>query len=338
MKSKNKRLSPPLPFGTKNSITFNDFANLSEQQTASARLKIEYRPLKRDDPFQFAFSAAQVEDLRLVAASSTPMRFSTSDSPRGIVMLPMLGHCQTRRGQRSIEWGQGRAALYLPPGNAQGESGARSIMGIDIDPGRLETIARTMLGDRPEADRERIVDWDTPRPLKLAAGNVNFDQIFRHYAELLDLMGADLNLLTRLGISEMILRSTIMLTAPHLFLDTHTPSPAAVSSKVKLVCDYIEAHLEKKITLTDLEGVSGLSARGLQYAFRSAMNVSPIQWITDRRLDAVRRLLLVATAEDTVIMIASQYFTHMGNFARLYKTRYGETPSETLSRQKKRRL
>ncbi len=338
MRLNNKKISPPLPFGTKSSITFNDFANLSEQQTGSARLKIEYRPLTRDDPFQFAFSAAQVEDLRIIAASSTPMRFSASDSPRGILMLPMLGHCQTRRGQRSIEWGQGRAALYLPPGSAQGESGARSVIGIDIDPNRLETLARTMLGNHPEGERERILDWETFRSLKLVAGHVNFEQIFRHYAELLDILAPDLDLLVRAGISEMILRSTIMLMAPSLFMDTQTPSPSAVSSKVKLVCDYIDSHLEQKITLTDLERVSGLSARGLQYAFRSAMNVSPIQWITERRLDAVHRRLLLATGEDTVIMIASRYFTHMGNFARLYKMRYGEMPSETLVRQKKRRL
>jgi PAS domain S-box-containing protein len=101
-------------------------------------------------------------------------------------------------------------------------------------------------------------------------------------------------------------------------------------SQLDVVCDYIRANLETKFTLSELEGISGLTSRALQYAFQKRFNCSPKQWITEQKLIVVRSYLLAAAPEDKVSRIASKFFSNMGDFARLYQIKFGELPSETL--------
>jgi PAS domain S-box-containing protein len=101
-------------------------------------------------------------------------------------------------------------------------------------------------------------------------------------------------------------------------------------SQLDVVCDYIRANLETKFTLSELEGISGLTSRALQYAFQKRFNCSPKHWIAEQKLIVVRSYLLAAAPEDKVSRIASKFFSNMGDFARLYQLKFGEMPSETL--------
>jgi transcriptional regulator GlxA family with amidase domain len=138
----------------------------------------------------------------------------------------------------------------------------------------------------------------------------------------------------RTGLEDMMLRAVVMLLAPKLFL----AEGKRRKTKLNEVCDYIDANLDKKITLTELERLSGHSARSLQYAFRSAFDRTPMQWVLDQRLEAVRRRILAAKAGVTLTALAADYFGNLGEFARLYKARYGELPSQTLQRSQARPL
>ncbi|WP_018389191.1 helix-turn-helix domain-containing protein [Ancylobacter sp. FA202] len=106
--------------------------------------------------------------------------------------------------------------------------------------------------------------------------------------------------------------------------------PERITRGLNMACDYIDANLDGRITLSDLERVSGLSARSLQYAFRATFNRSPMQWTTDRRLEKVRERILSARTGDTLTAIAGAYFTNLGDFSHSYRARYGELPSQTL--------
>ncbi|MFM9089939.1 MAG: hypothetical protein ACKOPT_17785, partial [Cyanobium sp.] len=48
--------------------------------------------------------------------------------------------------------------------------------------------------------------------------------------------------------------------------------------------DYIRAHLDQPLRLSDLEARSFYSRRALQYAFRDKLNTTPLQWIREQRL------------------------------------------------------
>ncbi|WP_320200727.1 helix-turn-helix domain-containing protein (plasmid) [Agrobacterium sp. rho-13.3] len=321
---------PELPFAQRRAVRFDDAARLSGRLTGDSATKIEYWPTKSGDTFQFSFSAVVSERLRIVSSASTPMRFSSSDSPYGIVLLPVHGQSIATRDRKSIEWGEGRNAVYLPPGTTSGESGLRSVAGVDIDPERLGRMADVMLGEH--SDRNRGLNLETFRPLDLSFGEVQFQRVFEHYMTLLNAMDSDADRIEKSGLSDMILRSTIMLLVPHMFFSVERKPVTASQVRIARICEYIDANLTTKITLTDLERLSGLSARNLQYTFRSLMGHSPMQWVTERRLQAVRDNLLAARPGASLSAIASIYFTNLGDFARYYRKRYGELPSETLFR------
>lgn len=96
--------------------------------------------------------------------------------------------------------------------------------------------------------------------------------------------------------------------------------------------DYLMANLSRRITLTDLEIVSGLSAWSLQYAFQKRFGCSPVTWIRNERLNAARELLLAGGGHDKVTTAAlALSFSIMGEFSRLYWARFGEYPAETLA-------
>jgi AraC-like DNA-binding protein len=97
--------------------------------------------------------------------------------------------------------------------------------------------------------------------------------------------------------------------------------------------DWIEAHLEEPITLGRLCGVAGVGGRALAKIFDLRRGMSPMRYVTERRLAAVHARLLMASNADEVTAIASDLgFTHLGRFAISYKEVFGESPSQTLRR------
>jgi len=96
--------------------------------------------------------------------------------------------------------------------------------------------------------------------------------------------------------------------------------------------DWILANLDQPISRADLCDVSGLQLRALTRAFSNCHGQGPMQFVRDRRLDAVQRTLLGAErGETTVTRVATDFgFYHFGRFSRDYCRTFGESPSETL--------
>lgn len=101
--------------------------------------------------------------------------------------------------------------------------------------------------------------------------------------------------------------------------------------------DFIESHLDKPIGLTTLCQATGVSSRTLEYAFREAFGVGPLNFIKIRRLKASRKALQRGDpANNSIKSVAMQFgFWHLGHFAHDYKKLFGESPSETLRHQRK---
>ncbi len=99
--------------------------------------------------------------------------------------------------------------------------------------------------------------------------------------------------------------------------------------------DYMDACLQTGSvpTITDICVTTGVSERTLQYAFRSAMQLTPVAYLRTLRLNRVRTdLLLALPTHTTVTQIAMRWgFVHLGEFSQEYKRLFGERPSETLA-------
>lgn len=99
------------------------------------------------------------------------------------------------------------------------------------------------------------------------------------------------------------------------------------------VCDYVEANLALRFTLSDMARISGLSTRSLQYAFLYHYQCSPMHWVMKLRLSKIRQRLLHGQPGDTVAAIARAHgFASASAFSAHYLREFDELPSTTRLR------
>ncbi len=108
----------------------------------------------------------------------------------------------------------------------------------------------------------------------------------------------------------------------------------AHSLVVKQVEDFVLAHVDDHVSLSDICRAAAVSERALQYAFKEVMGLTPLAYLARVRLHRVREALLAGThGTATVSVEALKWgFWHFGEFSRAYKSCFGELPSDTLRR------
>ena len=96
--------------------------------------------------------------------------------------------------------------------------------------------------------------------------------------------------------------------------------------------EFLQAHFDEPIYMSQLCDVTGVSERSLRNACYAVCGTSPKRYLTRRRMEAVRQALATARpGQDTVTRIATDYgFFELGRFAAMYSSIFGERPSETL--------
>lgn len=88
------------------------------------------------------------------------------------------------------------------------------------------------------------------------------------------------------------------------------------------------------LSVAELSVVLGLSRRTLQNACQETVGLSPVKLLRALRLNEARRMLESCAS---VTEAATQFgFWHLGYFARDYRALFGELPSATLARHRRR--
>jgi AraC-like DNA-binding protein len=142
--------------------------------------------------------------------------------------------------------------------------------------------------------------------------------------------------LFRMGIEDMLL--TALLGLPNRYSSEleQTPRGDLPPRVVRLAEEYIEAHADEAVSVSDLVHVCGCSQSALFQAFHTARGYSPMQFLTEVRLCRAHQRLSSDSGHTVSSVAFDAGFNHLGRFAEAYRKRFGETPSETLGRHKKR--
>ncbi len=99
--------------------------------------------------------------------------------------------------------------------------------------------------------------------------------------------------------------------------------------------EYMRAQLEEAISIIDLLQICGCSRSVLFAAFRNARGYTPMEFLTEQRLQSAREKLLTSHLEASVSSIALDCgFINLGRFSQVYRKRFGERPSVTLRKGK----
>ena len=111
----------------------------------------------------------------------------------------------------------------------------------------------------------------------------------------------------------------------------HKPLQLERRLLVKRACELMLAHAESPLSIPQVCLTLGASRRQLNYCFQDVLGTSPIKYLCALRLGRVRRDLRAGGG--TVAQAACRWgFWHLGQFARDYRTQFGELPSQTLRR------
>ncbi|MDB5860631.1 MAG: AraC family transcriptional regulator [Ramlibacter sp.] len=110
-------------------------------------------------------------------------------------------------------------------------------------------------------------------------------------------------------------------------------SSGAAASLVK-ECQHIALTeiREQPLRIEELCSRLRTSRRTLQNSFRQVTGASPVVYLRNLRLNAVRRRLMSTTGAELSVSHAAMDggFEHLGHFAGSYKALFGETPSRTV--------
>jgi AraC-like DNA-binding protein len=134
---------------------------------------------------------------------------------------------------------------------------------------------------------------------------------------------------------EAFVMTQVLLAVPHSYSDlleghVNRSRPA----RLRPVLAYMESHADQPLTPDQLARVGCMSVRALHASFQHELGVSPMAHLRRIRLDLVHAELLRRTDPEVHISdIAMRWgFFHPSRFARQYRERFGELPSDTARR------
>ncbi len=128
---------------------------------------------------------------------------------------------------------------------------------------------------------------------------------------------------------ENLLFETLSLFTPELRKANETQ---ILPHHIKQTIEYIEENIHNTITMNDLVISTGISRRSLEKNFTKFFHISPMKFITNKKLELVRNILIKSRSEKTSVIEVSENFgfQHASHFSMLYQRRYLEKPSKTL--------
>lgn len=88
----------------------------------------------------------------------------------------------------------------------------------------------------------------------------------------------------------------------------------------------MEEHLEDTLSQGDIAAAAGLSQRQLERRFRSLLQMSPVAFYRQLRLDRAQRLLTYSRMPVRDVALATGFST-LAEFSRAFKTKYGKPPT-----------
>ncbi len=246
-------------------------------------------------------------------------------TPRQCLHLPSTGASRYTFGREAVEVGPGQAILLPRDWQHTRTSEPTAMAGLAIDE---DAWQRELRGRDPNFDPN-----DTVHPRVFDLGAAAQVPLRRAIDELLAVAADAAAPPAQRALAEAAFIDALAAALGRAAAWVRTPSIAA--QRLADLEQWIDAHLHKPITLGSLCKVAGVGGRSLQSTFFARRGMSPMRFVTERRLSAARRELEDAGRRTSVSEVAlGNGIAHLGRFAIEYRQVFGETPSQTLARRR----
>jgi AraC family transcriptional regulator len=105
------------------------------------------------------------------------------------------------------------------------------------------------------------------------------------------------------------------------------PSNGLSRERLQRVRDYIEAHLDDRLTLSDIAGVACLSPYHFSRSFKLVVGVGPQRYVIQRRLDRAKTLLR-RTSQPLAWIAQEAGFADQSHLSSIFRREMGMTPGQ----------
>lgn len=188
-------------------------------------------------------------------------------------------------------------------------------------------------------------DWEITTPFRFVHLYLANDTLGRLFSEIHDRDVRCLNLAEMNFVKRPDVAQPLMTMAQAAMDDDALAAEAAVSDLVgalpqrqvpvtgglaphvmRLVDDYVTAHLADSITLEDLAALAGVSSFHFHRMFRKVRGCTPQTWITSRRVDHAKALLRTDVSICEAAMSCG--FCSQSHLTRVFRAQTGQTPAQ----------
>lgn len=99
------------------------------------------------------------------------------------------------------------------------------------------------------------------------------------------------------------------------------------AARVRHVTEFVQAGLERDLTLVDLAQSVGLSTAHFAVMFRQSTGETPHRFVLRHRMERAKEMLRTGKARIVDVAVACGFKTQQ-HFARVFRQMYGATPRE----------
>lgn len=260
------------------------------------------------------------------------VRIDTAEPENYHVNIPTSGASAMRAGLGTPVYGTPRTGAVFMPGRP-----------VELDCGpRYSQLALMIPRDELQLELENLLGERAARPLEFSAELSlarTGGQSIMHTLRMIDSVAAGVSgpLTHPLAAQrlEQILIHGLLFAQPHNYTAALTaPSPAAGIRPVSKAAELLRSDPAHPWTIAELAAEVSMSVRRLQEGFRRSLDTTPMAYLRQRRLEAIRHELSAAEPGTvSVTEVATRWgFLHLGRFAAAYSRAFGEHPSATLRR------
>ncbi|HEX4395663.1 MAG TPA: AraC family transcriptional regulator [Mycobacterium sp.] len=247
------------------------------------------------------------------------------------INVPLAGQTESWTGVDRILSDPGRAAVFLPrrPGRIRWSANCAQLC-VKYGRDDLESELEAMLG-RPAS---RPVEFATSMDLGTSASRSWLCAVGLLRRECRRPDGLVAHPLSARQL-ELLLIHSFLMAQPHNYTRTVTePRPVPHPRTVRVAVELMEAHPEEPLTAPELAKRVGVGVRALQDGFRRHVGMPPMAYLREVRLARVREELLSGAHRPVAVAEVAFHwgFTHLGRFGVGYRSKFGETPAQTLRR------
>lgn len=320
---------PALAFNDAKEPSTNNIQLLGDKVAAALPKVKEFTFSDKKEKFTSKSSAITINGLEINASSHNGVYIERENPLHFDLVIPIDGYVKAKIDCVGYAVVGGSTAL-ISSSECHTSISAGSNIVIRLNQPKLDATYASMIA----GDAEPAV-IGSARILKMEYKKLSFFNLFRTLMNQIDCANGNPTLLAKLAFEDRLYRLSAGLIYPELLLSDEPVNGRRPQGRSELdtLCEYLRANLRQPLSLTQMEQMSGLSSRKLQYAFRKEFGMDARVWVRKQRLHAARSALLDTHEHTTVEFVAYDFcFVSPSEFSRHYLQEFGELPEQSFRR------